>query len=105
MTHNLSYSAVAARGAPPSSDTKPQSDLMKLKKSLRDLMTQYPVGITLSKARRFCPLLLDPELLKNHASVRQLLASMPDVVTLWGFGVQTLLLPADTNWNRRSLVG
>lgn len=76
--------------------SEPRSNLMKLKKSLRDLMTQYPEGITMSKARRFCPLLLDPELLKNHASVRHLLASMPDVVRLWGLGVQTFLLPADT---------
>lgn len=96
MTHPSTHQSIPS---------EPRSDLMKLKKSLRDLMTQYPEGVTLSKARRFCPLLLDPELLKDHASVRQLLASMPDVVKLWGFGVQTLLLPADTNWNRRSLVG
>lgn len=91
------YSAVLARGAPPSSDTQPSSDLMKLKKALQDLMVQYPNGVTLSKARRSCPLLLDSGVLDGYASVRQLLASMPDVVTLKGLGVQTFLLSPGTN--------
>ncbi|CAM4675748.1 unnamed protein product [Leuciscus chuanchicus] len=90
------YSAVLAKGAPASSDTKPSTDLMKLKKALRDLMVQYPAGVTLSKARRSCPLLLDSVVLNGYASVRQLLASMPDVVILQGLGVQTFLLPVDT---------
>lgn len=91
------YSAVLARGAPPSSDTQPSTDLMKLKNALRVLMVQYPNGVTLSKARRSCPLLLDSVVLDSYASVRQLLASMPDVVTLKGFGVQTFLHPPGTN--------
>lgn len=90
------YSVVLARGAPPSSDTQPSTDLMKLKNALRGLMVQYPNGVTLSKARRSCPLLLDSVVLDNYASVRQLLASMPDVVTLKGLGVQTFLLPPAT---------
>ncbi len=77
--------------------SEPSSDLMKLKKALQDLMVQYPNGVTLSKARRSCPLLLDSGVLDGFASVRQLLASMPDVVTLKGLGVQTFLLSPGTN--------
>ncbi|KAI2649457.1 4-hydroxy-tetrahydrodipicolinate synthase [Labeo rohita] len=69
---------------------------MKLKKALRDLLAQYPEGVILSKARRSCPLLLTSEVLDGYASVRQLLESMPDVVTLRGLGVQTFLFPAGT---------
>ncbi|KAK7129361.1 hypothetical protein R3I94_017539 [Phoxinus phoxinus] len=96
------YSAVLAKGAPASSDTKRSTDLIKLKKALWDLMVQYPAGVTLSKARRSCPLLLDSVELDGYASVRQLLASMPDVVTLHGFGVQTFLLPADIKLQHRT---
>ncbi|KAK2885254.1 hypothetical protein QQF64_021412 [Cirrhinus molitorella] len=100
MAHNgnggsMLYSNVLAKGAPPSSDTQPSTDLMNLKRALRGLMAKYPDGVTLSKARRSCPLLLDSKVLDSYASVRQLLESMPDVVTLRGFGVQTFLLPAD----------
>lgn len=81
----------------PFSEPSSASDLMKLKKALRGLMVQYPNGVTLSKARKTCPLLLDSGVLDGYASVRQLLTSMPDVVTLKGLGVQTFLLPPGTN--------
>lgn len=87
---------------PSTHQSEPCTDLMKLKKALRDLMVQYPAGVTLSKARRSCPLLLDSVVLNGYASVRQLLTSMPDVVRLQGFGVQTFLLPADNKLQLRT---
>jgi len=86
---------------PSTHQSEPSTDLMKLKKALRDLMVQYPAGVTLSKARRSCPLLLDSVVLNDYASFRQLLKSMPDVVKLQGLGVQTFLLPADTKLQLR----
>lgn len=101
MTQNASgrannpklYSTVTSVGLPYSPDKPANLDLLKLKQDLRDLLSRHSEGISLSKARSFCPLLLNPQLLNDHASVRQLLQSMPDVVTLQGFGVQTILLP------------
>ncbi|KAF4078436.1 hypothetical protein AMELA_G00199130 [Ameiurus melas] len=71
----------------------PNPRLQTLNKSLRELLAQRPDGVSLNEARRACPLLSDPELLKDYPSVRHLLLSMPTVVFLEGFGVQTRLFP------------
>ncbi|KAK6313837.1 hypothetical protein J4Q44_G00152960 [Coregonus suidteri] len=81
-----------ARPAAPT--TAQNSYLTRLKGSLRYLMSQHPEGIPLSRMRQACSLLLHPEVLEAYPSTRYLLASLPDVVSLQGIGVQTLVLPA-----------
>ncbi|GAA6068823.1 uncharacterized protein C1orf87 homolog isoform X1, partial [Tachysurus ichikawai] len=71
--------------------------LKQLMNSLRKVLAQHPDGISLNEARRSCPLLFDSEMLKDHQSVRHLLLSLPQVVRMEGFGVQTHLFPASTN--------
>ncbi|KAL7863955.1 hypothetical protein AOLI_G00153750 [Acnodon oligacanthus] len=90
-----SYRDAALANLPPGfhSPTPVDPLVLKLIGSLRDLLARYPTGVSLTKARRSCPLLLHPHILKNHPSVRHLLASMPSVVQLQGVGVQTRVLP------------
>ncbi|XP_036378753.1 uncharacterized protein LOC118773778 [Megalops cyprinoides] len=73
---------------------KQTESLIRLKESLHALMRRHPEGMPLTQVRRSCALLHDPQLLEGFASCRQLLASLTDVVSLQGFGVQTQVLPA-----------
>ncbi|KAI7794515.1 hypothetical protein IRJ41_015312 [Triplophysa rosa] len=87
------YSTAASAGLQSTPDRPINTNLSRLKIDLRNLLARHPNGIHLSKVRRSCPLILNPQVLNDHASVRQLLQSMPDVVRLCGFGVQTILFP------------
>ncbi|KAK2824852.1 hypothetical protein Q7C36_018779 [Tachysurus vachellii] len=91
-----SYKDAAASHLP--AETPPTNPkLQQLINSLREVLAQHPDGISLNEARRSCPLLFDSEMLKDHQSVRHLLLSLPQVVRMEGFGVQTRLFPAPKN--------
>ncbi|KAL1022736.1 hypothetical protein UPYG_G00031660 [Umbra pygmaea] len=86
---------IVKTSAKPKAPTTTQNHhLTTLRSSICDLICQYPEGILLSQIRQACPLVLHPDVLEPYPSTRQLLASLPDVVRLEGFGVQTLVLPA-----------
>ncbi|KAI4890812.1 hypothetical protein NFI96_013989, partial [Prochilodus magdalenae] len=87
-----SYKDAALANLPPSAIKGPSTN-PQLTDSLRALLAQHPNGVSLSQARRSCPLLEDPDVLKNYTSVRHLLASFPKFVRLQGVGVQTRVLP------------
>ncbi|KAA0706605.1 hypothetical protein E1301_Tti014069 [Triplophysa tibetana] len=90
------YSTAASVGLQSTPDRPINTDLWRLKKDLWNLLARHPDGIPLSKVRRSCPFILNPQVLKGHTSVRHLLQSIPDVVRLSGFGVQTMVLPTNT---------
>ncbi|KAG7323468.1 hypothetical protein KOW79_013170 [Hemibagrus wyckioides] len=98
MLQDRSYKDVAVTHLPAGVKTLPQNPkLQQLINSLREVLAQRPNGISLTEARRSCPLLFDSELLKDHPSVRHLLLSLPRVVYVKGTSVQTRLLPASKN--------
>ncbi|KAI5096231.1 hypothetical protein C0J45_14661 [Silurus meridionalis] len=94
-----SYKEAAVTNLPAdfNSTPPPNPRFQQLIESLKDLLALRPGGISVNEALRSCPLLSDPEMLKDHPSVRHLLMSFPEIVHLQGFSVQTRLFPASSN--------
>ncbi|KAG9269339.1 hypothetical protein AMEX_G16363 [Astyanax mexicanus] len=91
-----SYKDAALANLPADFHKQPPVDsaMSQLIGSLKNLLACHPEGLTLNQTRRFCPQLLNQDVLKDYPSVRHLLQSMPKVVRLEGIGVQTRVLLA-----------